>query len=422
MPSPPTFIIPGIAGLYGAGDITTGEIILQPGVDWLNIAAIMGASSPIGATDFDTVAVINGSLAGLPPGSVAYLQTGLWPISAPIVVPPGVELRGSEGCDQDNFPTNDTTFPFASGSVIKPLASFSGAAVIEFNDVGHAMTQGPRLRSLAIDGSNLVAANVDGIRATGPVLGAILEDVFIHAVTGVGINCLTDASATGQTFPYGWHMRHVKISNSALQGIVCSNHSDATWIDVHTIGTVGHGWSIAGPMPNSRLIGCKAEWAGSGKDGFHLTGSWSTGTGSGGLALVGCSTDRNDGNGIFINATGNDPILLSGCQFRRDGRNGGSGGGGFAGINIDATGVPVFIDGCCTYPGVNDDGTGTNSPQIGAFVHATPALAALSGCYLHAATTGLSWDSTGVLSTRGVYTRTGSTASPGSITAFTDTA
>ena len=68
-------------------------------------------------------------------------------------------------------------------------------------------------------------------------------------------------------------------------------------------------------------MSCRAEWAGAGYDGFHISGTWNTGQGAGGCSFVACSTDRNDNYGVNITATGTSPLIFSGCMLRRDGRN-----------------------------------------------------------------------------------------------------
>ena len=44
---------------------------------------------------------------------------------------------------------------------------------------------------------------------------------------------------------------------------------------------------------------------------FHLTGAWNTGTGSGPFTMTACSTDRNQQNGFYCNATGTAPVRLT---------------------------------------------------------------------------------------------------------------
>lgn len=379
-------------------------------------AAYAGGADPTGTAD--STAAINAAYAASGPGQVVFFRDGIYKISAPLTPPPGViTVMGLAGFDPATWTDG------SSGCVIQPSASFTGNAVFQFADVSHALTQGPAILGGAIDGSALTVT-ADGIRATGPVNAVVLANLFIANVTGAGINCVTDALASGQTYPYGWHLSHVKIDSPGQQGIACANHTDATFTDVHVIGSAGHGWSFAGPCPNSRFVGCKAEWTAAGSDGFHLTGSWSSGAGSGGMVFAGCSTDRCGANGLSVTATGTVPVIFTGCMFRRDGRNSGTGGGGFAGISLSGSTIPVVISGVTVFPGTDDNGTGTSSPQYGLSVASSAANITIGHGYIQGATASRNNDNTGlnVMFSGGLAFASGTTASPALDTSGTRTA
>jgi hypothetical protein len=329
---------------------------------------LMPSGDTTGATDTANIqALINlGTQA-------VRLAWGVFWTNADLLPRPGTVIEGSGGFD-----------PIVSGdqgTVIKAVSGFGGTAMITCNDVSHAVTQGPLLRDFSLDGTALTAT-IDGVRAFGPVNGGVMEDFYVAGVTGAGWNGVIDSAvSSGQAYPYGWRARRVKINTTGAQGIVCSNHTDGTWIDVHTINTAGHGWSIAGATPNSRYIACKAEWTGAGKDGFHLTSAWSSGTGSGGAVFLGISTDRCDGNGMSITATGDVPVVVVGAMFRRDGRNSGSGGGGYAGLSTAGATVPVITTGTMVWPGEDDNGSSSPSPQYGASI-TNSSCVTLSGGYI----------------------------------------
>ncbi|HEX4087499.1 MAG TPA: glycosyl hydrolase family 28-related protein [Trebonia sp.] len=374
---------PGTVNPAGDANNINDVVAGMPGglLNVLNIAYGGGAKGD-GSTD-DTTA-INDALGAASPGQGVFFPDGrTFRTSAPLTPPPGVILvLGFQGYDPEVWGDSD------SGPVIAPLDTFSGSAIIQFSDVGHAVTQGPSILGGALDGTDL-PGTTDGIRGTGPVNASAIKDIVIANVTGVGINCVTDSGASGQTYPYGWWVEHVKIDGAGEQGMITPNNSDSTWIGVYVLGngahTSGHGWSISGPMPNSRAIGCRMEWAGTGKDGYHLSGAWGSGTGSGGMTFIGCSSDRNDANGFGCTATGNVPVSIVGGMFRRDGRNGGSGGGSFAGINLNGSTIPVTIDPFTVYPGVDDDGTQTNSPEYGLSISNSAANITIGRGYVQGA-------------------------------------
>jgi hypothetical protein len=175
------------------------------------------------------------------------------------------------------------------------------------------------------------------------------------------------------------------VDNSFHEGIHFINHSDFTIMDTISIGAGGSNY-IFSNCPNSRMLGSRAEW--SDAHGIYITGNFGTGQGSGGMLISGCSTDRNFGNGIYVDATGNAPIVMSNIMTRRDGRNNNVGGGGYAGIAANAATAPLVIGDWTNYPGVDDDGIGVNSPQYGGSFTGSSVIQ-VDNSYLHANTAGL---------------------------------
>jgi hypothetical protein len=186
--------------------------------------------------------------------------------------------------------------------------------------------------------------------------------------------------------------------------------TDLTMIDCQVIGCWGRG-AVLTNIPNSQAIGCRFEWNGS--HGVHVTGAWGNGTGSGGFLMDACSTDRNGGDGVLVDATGNAPISITNLMARRDGRNGGNGGNNHAGLAVVGATVPVIASVVTCYPGLDDDGTGTNSPQYGVRVSGSTSVQ-LDHLYLHAAQKGLHDDGTNQAVTVGpvVTVASGPTTAP----------
>jgi hypothetical protein len=311
-------------------------------------------------------------------GGTVKLSAGSFNLSAPITLHPTVTLWGHHG-DQIFNPNQLTV-----GSYLKPQSPFTGgAAIVLLGQTAGAYANKSaeqRIFNLTIDGSNSAAA-VHGIQASDYIHGVVLRDVCVKQVTGKGIYTFTENSAQ----PFSWTFNRVVVDNATDVGIHLINHSDCTMVDVISIGSGGNNYTLSN-MPNSRLIGCRAEW--SDAHGFHITGNYGTGQGSGGIVLAGCSTDRNGFNGVFVDATGNAPVILEGMIVRRDGRNNNVGGGGYAGINVNAATAPVLVGDLACYPGVDDNGTGVNSPQYGLSVTGS-TLVQYDNVYLHANTAGL---------------------------------
>lgn len=320
-------------------------------------------------------AAINALMAAVPSGAVVYMPPAVYGIDAPLRIPPGVTLMMTHGNHVSGTGEVDPQ------AYIKVMPTFSGNAAIELVDQATGGYSGKsceqRLFNLSVDGS-AGPAGVDGIRATGYVHGVIMRDISIRSVTGRGIFTTSGSGAS----PYSWRMQRVVVKASTLIGVSLNGLTDSTLTDVEVIGGSSHGFFLSG-MANSHLTNCRAEW--STLHGFYITGSWGTGTGSGSATFTGCSTDRNAQHGVLVDATGSAPLVFNGLLLRRDGRNGGSGGGGYAGFAATSATMPILIGSISNYPGVDDDGTATSSPQYGMSLTGNTSVSLNNG-YLHAAT------------------------------------
>ena len=341
---------------------------------WIN-AADHGA---VGDGVTDDAPAINSILTTSPAGSVIVLPARAYATGVPIVVPPGKTLMGLRS---DLMTAMGLYEPNVQ---IKPLSTFTGVAAIRFldqTDGGYATISGEqRVLNVTLDGSN-IAAGVDGIQAKGNVQNVVLRDVTIRRFPNSGIYC----GLQGGVAPYSWRMHRVMLDNNHTHGMFGERMVDLTAVDCQAIGNWSNGWMLQNAA-NSQMVGCRAEW--NGNHGFYLSGDWGNGAGSGGMLMSGCSTDRNGFNGIYVDATGTPPIVISNLMTRRDGRNGGTGGGGYAGVAVNAATTPVIIGDWTNFPGVDDGGAATNSPEYGgSFTNST--FVQIDNAYLHAATGGI---------------------------------
>jgi hypothetical protein len=336
-------------------------------------------------------------------GCAVQLSAGPFLTTAPITLHPTVTLQGVHG---DGIFNPDQ---LTATSYIAPQGSFiGGAAIVMLGQTagGYAdKSAEQRIFNLTILG-DASAASVHGIQASDYIHGVVLRDVAVVRPTGKGIYTFTENSSQ----PFSWTMNRVVVDNAVGNGIELINHSDFTAYDVVCIGSGGSNWVLSN-MPNSRLTNCRAEW--SDAHGYRIEGNFGTGQGSGALIMVGCSTDRNSQNGLDITSTGNAPILISGLMTRRDGRNAGAGGGGYAAIFAANATTPLVINGWTQYPGVDDGGGGTNSPQVGGHFDGNTAVQVESS-YIHAATTALNNTGTNTIFSLGtnIVQATGTTAAP----------
>ncbi|WP_329338606.1 hypothetical protein OG866_27160 [Streptomyces sp. NBC_00663] len=367
--------------------------------DWLNVKDF-GA---VGDNVTDSWDAIQDALNTAPMGGIVYLPAGAYRTSQPLTIPPAVTLMGTHSNLMSVVGLVDPP------CYIKPLASFAGDAVIKFldQDLGGYSTISAehRIISVMIDGDDL-AVTADGIQAKGNIQNVRLEDVTIRKVTGNGIYTGLNAGF----FPYSWRCHRVMIDNCGAHGVSVQVMTDITLVDCQAIGNAANGFEINNAA-NSQMIGCRAEW--NGNNGYHISGNWATGTGSGGMLIGDCSTDRNGFNGMLIDATGNPPIQIDNLHTRRDGRNGGAGGGGYAGLKVDGATLPVLVGMVTCYPGVDDNGTQANSPQYGARFEDSAYVSVASG-FLHANSAGWSDGGGNAVLRRGlnIAERTGSTNAP----------
>lgn len=368
-------------------------------LDWLNVKSYGAKGDGLN----DDTSSIQAALNACPAGGIVYLPAGVYRTSGSLVLPPAVTLMGSHS---NMMVATGLTNPQC---FIQPLPSFSGVAVIRIEDAsvgGYLTTPAEhRIFNLMIDGSSYSATSIDGIQAKGNIQNVVMRSVTIRYMTGNGIYTDVDAGA----YPYSWRLYSIMVDNCHGHGYSFNRMTDITLDDCQAIGCWANGFQLTN-LPNSQMIACRAEW--NGNHGYYLTGSWGTGQGSGGMQMTGCSTDRNGWNGVYVDATGNGPIVISGLMTRRDGRNGNAGGGGYAGLAANGTTMPLTIGDWTNYPGTDDDGTGTNSPQYGAsFTNNT--LVQVDNAYLHAATAALhNGGGNTTLQCRNMTYATGATTSP----------
>lgn len=353
----------------------------------------------------DTTALQN-ALNATPVGAVCNLPYGQYAISAPLVVPPGITFRGGHS-DTLNY-----TGALASPCNLKVLASFSGTAAVKLQgkfEGGYATHNvGTRVERITVDGT-AAPAGIRGFETLGYVREATFDRCTVTKSTGDGFAVDVDASSTDPSkSAQSLRFLHCVADNVGGSGFQMSNVPDTTWIDCNAQGSGISGFIIAG-SPNGQMIGCRAEW--SAQQGCYLTsGFWGTAQGSGGFNMTACLTDRNGINGVFIDATGTAPINMNGCTHRRDGRN--STVSGFAAVSVATTAtMPVAVNGIQVFPGVDDNGTGNLTPQIGVSAPTGAPVTMVASGYIHAATTASS-GGTNLFVSHIVGTATGTTATP----------
>lgn len=355
----PTSVIVGQSGEIA----DTGHAYAKLNNSGYDVKADFGAVGNGTADDTSAIAAAIAAAAASPEGTV-LLPRGDYRTSAPLVVPRNVTLQGQHAA----------RWLQASGAGqparIRPLSTFSGTAVVWMKDKeqgGYSVEQGgQRIVGIAIDGSSLAGGNsVHGILGMGQVRDVRIENCHVTNVGGDGYRTASYTRADSSTpRPMAWKIVNANANACGGDGFDTDLLFDSTYVDCVAIGNAGHGFNLSAPGACS-FIGCRAEF--NGIKGFSMVG-WFNGD----LVFSACRTDRNQQDGFWcgglangLGSTGGAAVLFSGCQSGRDGKNGspGAGGGNWAGFAAHECLIPVVYTGCAVHPGVEDDGTGTQSPQ-----------------------------------------------------------
>ena len=398
--------IAGVAGLAAAAGVLPGQSAPQAEAatgggptDWLNVVDQYGAD-PSGATD--STAAIQAAIAACPPGGVVYLPAGRYVVAQPLVISgAGIRLQGSHAGNSGYGAGG------SNAAIIDAAATFSGTAIIDTN-----LQPDFSMRDLNVHGSQLATGTVMGIflnggTNSGAPVGALLENIVVGRMPGTGI----------QVRAKGTIMRHVGVfhagaSTGAGSGFDISA-PDSWYTNCLSAGHATSGWAISGAN-NTTFTACRAEDGAAATDGagfvLTMTGMF------GGISFDQCTTDLNSGDGFVVSGvTGNGVIQLNGCEFRRDGNNGGAGGGGFSGIKVTSTAVPVLIAGTTVTARQGDSG-GTDAPLYGLTMTGSSGYVSVNGAYLSCASGGraVNWDGNGtlVISPGGLLTATVSGSAP----------
>lgn len=315
-----------------------------------------------GVTD-DTTA-LQAALNQLPEGGELLLRPGTYLITAPLVLRRNRGIRG----------LHSGLWPYDTGGPVRIKANtgFTGDAIVAMRDeeelygsvgaaasglyVGPNDQSGMWLTRLTLDGFNTVGG-IDGVKASGLVRSVRLTEVSVRRCTGTAFHTVGYTRLNGTIYyPRGWRLDRCVADSCGGNGFALNLTNDTTLTDCLAVNNTSHGYYLAGPG-ELLLLGCRAPF--NKARGFMLTG-----TCYGNVALVGCTTDRNEQSGIYVDCT-RQPILITGCTLRRDGRNGNGGGGNYAGLLVNGATAPIVVSGVTTETGQDDDATGTMSPQYG---------------------------------------------------------
>lgn len=331
----------------------------------------------------DDTAAINAALTACPEGGQVFFPPGTYLVSSPITLRRNRTLIG----------THAGRWPYHTGGPcrIRVTSGFTGDAIIRLKDeeelfgsVGAPANgqqssandqNGMRIIRLCLDGFN-VAGSISGVKATGLVRDFRMVEVAIRRCTGNGIHTVGYTRTNTQAYyPRGWALHQVTCDTTGNNGFSFNLLNDSTLVDCLAVSATNHGFYFGGPG-ELLIVGCRSVWN-KGR-GFYFNG-----TCYGNVVMSGCSTDRNEQSGIFIDTSGRHPILLSGVALRRDGRNSLSGGGNYAGLLVSGATTPIVVSGITTETGQDDEtNAGTMSPQFGVRVLNSTSVVIDSGALM----------------------------------------
>jgi hypothetical protein len=417
-------LLPGVPGQRGPAG-PTGATGPQGPIGAVGPQGIAGTTnlSIINVLDYgaigdgvtDDAASIQSAINSCPAGGIVWFPAKTFRVASSIILHPTITLEGTHGnrIFYDSAPTS-TPQP----SRIKAATNFTGSAVIRLLDKeegGYSNeSTGQRITNLTIDGSALASGTtVRGIYATGKVREVIIKNVAVQFFphNGISTGNYTRADST-TSHPYSWYVTETIARSCGNFGFSFSGMTDSNFVNCQSLYAGVSGWFLSS-CANSVFTNCRSEW--STVHGFHVTGSWGTNPGgSGGAVFTGCTTDRNTQNGVYVDATGTTPITFNGLMLRRDGRNGDSGGGSYAGFKATSATVPILIDSLTVYPGQNDDNTGTISPMYAVSFTGNSYVSISGASFLHGVTAGFYDGGSNTVLRRGpnIGERTGSPSNP----------
>jgi hypothetical protein len=343
-------------------------------LDWINVKSAPYNAAGNGSTD-DTTAIQNALTAAASAGGIVYLPVGTYKTSSPLTIPSAVTLRtGTRG-----FGTPIDNYGIAglpvTGAVLKPSASFSGSAVLLMNNsAGTSQMGSQQIIGVSIDGSNLPNGNtVHGIESIGDIAAVTLTDCSVYKVGGNGVYCALDQIYfhPGNIF----EMTRVNVSYCGQWGFNLLGTADSYFTDCRAATNNSGGWFIE-DMVNCRFTSCHAEWSGNGP-GWEITSAYVVPY----LTFTGCTSEHNGQDGWFISGTQAGTIILNGCHGVGDGRNNGSGGGGYAALRASGCASRVLAPG---FVALTD--TSPSCPQYGAAQVSSSFKISLDDAYLQGAT------------------------------------
>jgi hypothetical protein len=281
-------------------------------------------------------ASINTALGALAVGQSVLLQPGTYYLEEQVVIPNGTGLAcvaatPSFGIPIANYGVGGLPI---QGAILKPVNGFanpnSGTGVIYINSAS-GQGGGQQLYGISMDCSTLPNGNnLHGVLVQNNVACIRMANVTIYGGNGqLGGDCLHCVASTGQP-PDLLSLFLCHFAAAAGWGVTMSGVADSYIVATEATANKLGNWNITNGN-NTRFIGTKGETSGSGPGYLFTAGSGFTGV----VHLIGATSQSNDEDGFRFTGSGTGTYQLIGCSDDGSGTNGGSGGGGFSGLNVN---------------------------------------------------------------------------------------
>lgn len=313
----------------------------------------------------DDAAAIQLAIDEAAENTVVWLPPGDYRVSTQITMREGVHLRGAGGSRWMYNRTNGH-----ANCVLRPFSSWAGGQAVIYIDGTTDDCDEGSIGGFDID---LGGVTAHGIYMHGGCRGWRLFNMGIRDAdeSGATVGGNAPAGYRGDSytrsgtavFPKGLRCQDVWIY-SCRRGWSLNNVNDFLLLDCGAQDNALDGYFISVPGQGS-LVNCWSLF--NSNRGFVVTGAQRD------VLLLGCFTDRNEQDGIYVTGTGECAVTIRGCITRRDGRNANAGGGGWAGVKVNGA-TKVLID-VTQMVGHDDDGSGTDSPDRGVSLQASTHVA-----------------------------------------------
>lgn len=373
---------------------TAGQLSREMAALWFNLVSSVGTDTAgiiflgpsgdqTGAQDYSSITI--NLLFG-----IVILLPGLFYINQQVVVANTKAIIGTNasfGVPIGNYGLGSLPL---QNSIIQCTDTFanpnSGSACILMTQ---AATQGggQRLSNFSLDCSNLPSGNnLHGIGIFNAIAAATIENVTVYGGSGgaagsLGGDCL-HAISGGTQPPDLLTIMHNHFAGGSGWGATINGVADSYVAFNECTGNQLGGWNITNGN-NSRYVSNKGEQSKAGP-GWKIT--FATGF-TGILHLLTNTCQDNFQDGMQITGPGIGYLKISDFAYDSDGQNtGGTGGGGFAGINVNAFAGILQLE-------LLAGRVGSAYPEYGLSVTNSPnATVMLDNVDAAAITNGLNWD------------------------------